>query len=98
MQLGLPLEEIRALCESYPIQKLSLFGSALRGEMHAESDVDLLVEYEPEAKVTYLDMAEQEMALTDLIGRRVELRTPAELSRYFRQKVVETAQIIYERT
>ncbi|MCY3831713.1 MAG: nucleotidyltransferase domain-containing protein [Chloroflexi bacterium] len=51
--INLPLEEIRAYCETQPIERLSLFGSAARNELRPESDVDFLVEYEPEAPVGY---------------------------------------------
>ena len=95
--INLPLDEIRAFCESQPIARLSLFGSALHGELTSESDIDLLVEYVPGAVITYIDMAGQEIDLSAIVGRQVDLRTAQELSRYFRQDAVESAQLIYER-
>ena len=94
--ISLPLNEIREFCAREPIRRLSLFGSALRGEHTADSDVDLLVEYERGARVGLLAMARQEIELSQIIGRRVDLRTPQELSRYFRQDVVDIAKLIYE--
>ena len=95
--IQLPLDEIRAFCESQPIARLSLFGSALRGELTAESDIDLLVEYVPGARIGYMRMAGQEIDLSAIVGRRVDLRTARELSRYFRQDVLDSAQLIYEK-
>jgi uncharacterized protein len=95
--LDLPLDKIRAFCEKYPIRKLSLFGSVLRDDFNDESDVDVLVEFEPGAIVTYLDMADMQFELQDILMREVDLLTAEELSRYFRQKVVDTAFLLYER-
>ncbi len=95
--LVIPYPQIRAFCERNHIRKLALFGSVLRRDFRPDSDVDVLVEYEPGAKVTYLDMAGQEIELSRMIGRKVDLREPDELSRYFRDKVVATAVNIYER-
>jgi uncharacterized protein len=97
MDLVLPAKEIAAFCERNPIRKLSLFGSAQRDDFNSESDVDLLVEFEREAVITYLDMARMEIELTEIVGRKVDLRTPQELSRYFREKVIRTAELLYER-
>lgn len=97
MNISIPKEEIRTFCEQHHIRKLSLFGSVLRNDFRPDSDVDVLVEYEPGAIVTFLDMAGQEIELSDLFKRTVDLRTPDELSRYFRQKVLDTAEKLYER-
>lgn len=97
IRIGLPLSAIHAYCERQPIRRLSLFGSALREDFSGESDVDFLVEYLPGVPVTLLDMAQQEIDLGVLIGRKADLRTPAELSGYFRQAVVDSAVVIYER-
>ena len=97
VQIELPLDKIRAFCERNPIRKLSLFGSVLREDFNDESDVDLLVEFVPDSRITYFDMATMEMELFDLIGREIQLVTAEELSRYFRQKVVDTALPLYER-
>ena len=62
-----------------------------------ESDVDVLVEFEPGATITYLDLARMELELGEGLGRKVDLRTPQELSRYFRDRVVREARVQYER-
>lgn len=74
--IALPLDALDTFCQRYPIQRLALFGSALRADFSATSDVDLLVEYQSDARVTLLDMAQQEIELGELLGRKVDLRTP----------------------
>ncbi len=87
---------LAALCRRHHIRRLSLFGSTLKGTARSDSDVDLLVEFEPEAKPSLLTMAEIELELSTLLdGRRVDLRTTEDLSRYFREDVVRTAEVQY---
>jgi predicted nucleotidyltransferase len=74
---------------------LSLFGSALRDELKENSDIDLLVEFEEGKTPGLLKFAEIEIALTQMLGRRVDLRTPAELSHFFRDEVLSKARIEY---
>jgi predicted nucleotidyltransferase len=98
MEARLPIapEALAALCRRHRIRKLSLFGSQLKGTARPDSDIDLLVEFEPGSRTTYFDMAEIEMELSEhLGGRKVDLRTPQELSRYFRDEVVRTAEPQY---
>lgn len=83
------------LCHRYKIRTLSLFGSILGDEFNAESDVDILVEFEPDARVGYLGMAKIEAELAEVLGMRVDLRTPSELSRYFRSDVLASARVLY---
>jgi uncharacterized protein len=86
-----------ALCRRRGIRRLSLFGSRLKGRAREDSDVDLLVEFEPDAKPGLLDMAAIEIELSPLVqGRRVDLRTAGDLSRYFRDEVVRAAEVQYE--
>jgi predicted nucleotidyltransferase len=94
--ITIPYDEIAAFCERNHIRRLSLFGSVLRDDFRPDSDVDVLVEFEPGAKVTYLDMAQMENELSELLGEKVDFREPEELSRYFREHVIESAQLIYE--
>jgi hypothetical protein len=95
----LPLDRARlvACCERHPIRKLSLFGSALRDDFGPASDVDLLVEFEPGASPSLLDLAGLELELSAIVGRQVDLREPEELSAYFRQQVLDSAVVVYER-
>jgi hypothetical protein len=83
------------LCRRRRITRLSLFGSTLTGRTRPDSDVDLLVEFEPGATPGFFGMAEIEDELSALVGRRVDLRTPAELGRYFRDRVLREAVVQY---
>ena len=89
-------EGIKQFCRKYSIRKLLFFGSVLRSELRAESDIDVLVEFMPGQKVGFLKMAKMELELTSIFGRKVDLRTPAELSRYFRDDVLAGAEVQYE--
>lgn len=87
---------LAALCRGHRIRRLSLFGSTLAGVDSPESDVDLLVEFEPDARPTLLSMARAERELSALLGGRpVDLRTAGDLSRHFREEVVRTAEVVY---
>ena len=87
-------QALARLCRRHGIRRLSLFGSVLKGTDRPESDIDLLVEFEPDMVPGLLGMAAIEAELSALLGgRRVDLRTPQELSRYFRDEVVRTAEV-----
>lgn len=91
-------EQLTQFCRKHHVRKLSLFGSTLKGTARPDSDVDLLVEFEPSATPSLFDIVAMEDTLSTLLGgRRVDLRTAADLSRYFRDEVVATAQVQYAR-
>jgi predicted nucleotidyltransferase len=87
---------LQSFCKKYHIQKLSLFGSALREELQPESDIDLLVEFKKEHIPGLITLSGIENELSQLLGRKVDLRTPQELSGYFRDDVVREAEIQYD--
>jgi uncharacterized protein len=88
---------LAALCRRHRIRRLSLFGSVLKGTDRPDSDIDFLVEFDPETHPTYLTLAQIELDLSPLLGgRRVDLRTASELSRYFREEVLREAEPQYE--
>jgi uncharacterized protein len=94
--IQLPREKIADFCKRNRIRKLSLFGSALKGELRKDSDIDLLVEFQPGEAPSLFDLARMERELSKLLrGRKVDLRTPNELSRYFRDEILSTASIQY---
>jgi predicted nucleotidyltransferase len=94
--IAFPQEEVGQVCRRYHIRRLALFGSRLKGNSRPGSDVDLLAEFEADAKPTYLDLATIEEELSALLGGvRVDLRTPQELSRYFREEVVREAEAVW---
>lgn len=97
IEIAVSDEQIGDFCQRHQVRKLSLFGSGLRDELRPDSDLDILVEFEPEAEIDLFDMAEMEIELTNLFGRKVDLRTSEDLSRYFRQKVLDSAYPLYER-
>jgi uncharacterized protein len=85
-------------CRAHRIGRLALFGSQLKGSAKPDSDIDLLVEFESNAVPGLFAMAAMELELTDLLGgRKVDLRTAEDLSRYFRDDVVRTAEVQYAR-
>jgi predicted nucleotidyltransferase len=88
-------KRIEQFCTKYHIGRLSFFGSVLRQDFRPDSDVDVLVEFLPGRRVGYFRMAEMELALSDILGRKADLRTPAELSRYFRDEVMVEAEVQY---
>ena len=97
-RLPIDSESLAALCRRHGIRRLSLFGSVLKGTDRSDSDVDLLVEFEPEQVPGLLGMANLEAELSALLGgRRVDVRTAQDLSRYFREEVVRTAVVQYAR-
>lgn len=92
--LRLPLDRIEELCRRHHIRRLSLFGSILTESFGPESDVDMLVEFEP-GETPGLDYFGIEADLSELIGRPVDLNTAGFLSRYFRDEVIREARTIY---
>jgi predicted nucleotidyltransferase len=90
-------DALAAICRRYHIRRLSLFGSTLKGSDRPDSDVDLLVGFQPGAKPSLLTMASIEVELSSLLGgRKVDLRTAQDLRRYFREEVVRAAETQYE--
>jgi predicted nucleotidyltransferase len=81
----------------YHIRRLALFGSVLRESFRTDSDVDVLVEFEVGQSIGLIRLAGIERELSELLGRKADLRTPADLSRYFREEVVRSAEVLYER-
>jgi len=78
------------------IKRASLFGSYAYGKPTSDSDVDLLVEFLPTARVGLFKLSEIKFSIQDYIGKKVDLLTPDALSKYFRDEVLEQAQLIYE--
>ena len=90
----IPKDKIADFCRRHHIRRLSVFGSALRGELAPDSDVDVLVEFQKDQEpgFAFFDMQDE---LSQLLGRKVDLHTPNFLSRYFRDKVVREAEVQY---
>jgi uncharacterized protein len=87
---------LEAFCRRHHIQKLAFFGSVLRDDFRPEdSDIDVLVWFDREQRIGYLTIVEMEMELSSMLGRKVDLRTPEELSRHFRDDVVQNAEVMF---
>ena len=86
--------KIADFCRKHHIRKLSVFGSALRDDFGPDSDVDVLVEFEP-GHVPGLGFFTMERELSEILGRKVDLNTPQFLSRYIRDRVQAEAEIQY---
>lgn len=95
-QISIPKDQIAVFCRQRGIRRLAVFGSALRPDFRPDSDIDVLVEFEPGHIPGLLGMARYERELSVILGgRKVDLRTPEDLSRYFRQSVLDEAEIQY---
>ena len=91
-------DKIAEFCRARGIRKLSLYGSVLRDDFDRDrSDVDMLVEFEPDRRISLFDFVGYQLELTDLLGREVQLAEPYCLSRYYRDEVLREAKPIYER-
>ena len=88
---------VAAFCRRHSIRRLSLFGSRLAGNAESDSDFDLIVEFDPGKEPGLIAMAGMERELSVILGQRVDLRTPADLSRYFRENVMQSSQVQYAR-
>jgi hypothetical protein len=93
--LRIDVDRIGEFCRKHHIRRLAFYGSVLRDDFGPESDVDVLVEFEPGQVVGLLRMAGMELELSGIIGRKADLRTPRDLSRYFRDEVVASAEVQY---
>ena len=92
----LPEEKIKNFCKKHNIKKMSLFGSALRDEFTDDSDIDILVEFDKNNIPSFFDLYDMEQELSEFFnGRKVDLWTPNDLSKYFRGEVGEKSEVIY---
>lgn len=94
-QLQISPPAIEALCRRHGIKRLSLFGSVLTPDFRPDSDIDVLVEFQPGHRIGLFGMVAVQRELSELTGRRVDLRTPNDLSKYFRDDVLRMAVVQY---
>ena len=96
-RIAVDREKIADFCHRHHIRRLSFFGSVLRDDFGPESDVDVLVEFEPSGTPGLLEMVSMEYELADImgLGRKIDLRTAQDLSQYFRDEVVARAEELY---
>ena len=97
-RVSIDQERLAAYCRRHQVRRLSLFGSVLREDFSPESDVDVLVEFEPGARVGLIGLAGMELKLSEILGHKADLRTPEDLSRHFRSAVQAEAVLQYAQT
>jgi uncharacterized protein len=95
--IDFPAQAVESFCRKYHIRKFSLFGSVLRPDFRPDSDIDVLVEFEPGHVPGFITLGTMHVELAEIFGRAVDIKTPASLSAYFRQDVLDQAQVQYER-
>lgn len=96
IQVAIDKEKIADFCRRHYIRRLAFFGSVLGDGFGAKSDVDVLVEFEPGHVPGLIGMGGLTRRLSEILGRPVDLRTPEDLSRYFREDVLDQAEVVYE--
>ncbi|MBM3331023.1 nucleotidyltransferase family protein [candidate division WOR-3 bacterium] len=88
--------KIAQLCRKHHVRSLAVFGSVLRDDFRPDSDVDVLVEFEPDARPSLFDLAEMSEELKEMVGRDVDLVEKAGLRNPFRKKsILDTAELVY---
>ena len=93
-RIHVPRDEIERFCCRHHIRRLAFFGSVLRDDFAPESDIDVLVEFEPD-HIPGLAFFTMQRELGEILGRTVDLHTPADLSPYFREEVLDEAEVLY---
>ena len=94
-RIDIPKETLADFCRRNHIRRLAFFGSVLRDDFTPESDVDVLVEFEPGTRVG-LRFFGMERELSEILGHKVDLNTPGFLSKYFRDEVIAEAEVLYD--
>jgi predicted nucleotidyltransferase len=95
-KIAIPKKEIQGFCKKHHIISFSLFGSVLRDDFGPASDVDVLVEFEKGYTPGYFRLFDMQDELSLILGRKVDLRTPHDLSRYFRDEVLAEREVYYQ--
>ena len=96
LRIDIPKKRVVDFCQRHRICRLSLFGSVLRDDFNPESDVDVLVEFEPDKRVGLIRLARLELELGEIIGRKADLNTPGFLSKYYREQILAEAEVQYD--
>lgn len=93
--VSIPDDRLVDFCRRHGLKRLALFGSVLRDDFRPDSDIDILVEFLPGVRYSLLDLGGMWVELREMFGRDIDLKTPKELSPYFRDDVVRTARTLY---
>jgi predicted nucleotidyltransferase len=94
-KIDLPIKEITALCKRYNVRELALFGSAVKNKLRSGSDIDLLVEFEPDAQVGFITLSRMQRELSGLMHRKVDLVPKSGLKPRLRQEILSAAKVLY---
>lgn len=97
-KIEIPKEKIASFCRRHHIRRLALYGSVLRDDFRPDSDVDVLVEFEPDARVGLIALAGMEIELSGIFGREAEMHTIKGLNPHFRDDVLNSVEVQYEQT
>ena len=95
-QIRIPKDQIAEYCKRNRVRRLSLFGSVLREDFGPDSDVDVLVEFEPGTRIGLIRLSGLEIELGNIVGRKVDLNTPGFLSKYYRDQILTEADVQYD--
>jgi uncharacterized protein len=96
VRISIPKDKIADFCKQNQVRRLSLFGSILREDFGPDSDIDILVEFEPGTRMGLIRLSGLEIELGKIIGRKVDLNTPGFLSKYFRDQILAEADVQYD--
>jgi predicted nucleotidyltransferase len=94
--ISIPKDIIAEFCQRNQVRRLSLFGSVLREDFSPDSDVDILVEFEPGTRIGLIRLSGLEIELGKIVGRKVDLNTPGFLSKYYRDQILTEADVQYD--
>ena len=94
-KIDLPIKEITALCKRYNVRELAVFGSAVKNKLRSDSDIDLLVEFEPDAQVGFITLFRMQRELSGLMHRKVDLVPKDGLKPILRQEILSAAKVLY---
>jgi predicted nucleotidyltransferase len=92
---SLPILELEAVCRKFHIRELSLFGSAARGEMHMDSDIDFLVDFDPQAQIGFLALSRLSRELSEVMHHKVDVVPLGGLKALIREQVLAEAKVLY---
>jgi len=95
MHIRIDRDEVTAFCRRHHIRKIAFFGSVLRDDFRPDSDVDVLVEFEADYIPGLFELMAMQLEFSELIGREADFRLPGDLSRYFRDRVIAEAEVLY---
>ena len=96
LSIEIPYGQIEVFCKRRPIKSLAFFGSVIRNDFGPDSDIDVLVEFEDDARIGFFELGRMERELSELLNGRVDLNTPNSLSPYFRDQVLKEAEVQFD--